>query len=342
MTVVPAAIVWFAVEFYLISGRFVTVENAYVKSDIVNISSNVTGRVINVLVDDHDLVGPGDPLLQIDPEPFRGAISAAEAEIFAIRQHFDALRERFRLGEALIRNAEEEVRVLEDAYKTQELLFEDGTGLRVRRDDALLALKEARRALTERQERNAIILIDLGGNPDTPLAGQPAYKNALINLEAAQLDLSHTIVQSPAHGILTQVNVEVGEYLTAGKPILALVDTHDRWVEANLKEVDLTHIEIGQPATIVADAFPEESLIAHVESISPATGAEFALLPPQNSTGNWVKVVQRIPVRLRFDQTQDISHLRSGMTVTVSIDTGRERTFGGLVESVLADVLPGE
>ena len=129
-----------------------------------------------------------------------------------------------------------------------------------------------------------------------------------------------------------------GEHVRAGAPVFALVATDEPWVEVNLKEVDLTHVAVGQPASVVVDAYPDIVWRAEIASIAPATGAEFQLLPPQNATGNWVKVVQRVPVRLRLLDRREETPLRAGMTVAVDIDTGRRRTLGGIVRSVLASV----
>ena len=168
------------------------------------------------------------------------------------------------------------------------------------------------------------------------------YLAALAARDRAALSLSHTLVPAPVSGTLSQVGLEVGEYIEAGDPVFALVATNDLWIEVNLKEVDLTHILAGQEATVVVDAYPDETWRARVVGISPATGAEFALLPPQNATGNWVKVVQRVPLRLELEPDHDLARLRSGMTVSVSIDTGHTRDLNALVQGVLADVLPSE
>jgi len=342
MVGVPAVALWIAVEAYLAGGRYVTAENAYVKTDIVNIGSEVDGRVVRVFVNDYDKVELGQPLFEIDPERFGIAIAAAEAEMAAVEQRVAGLRALYQQGEAEIRAAQEVIRYLQGELERQQELVAEGAGTQSKLDAAEHELAAAQRELAVLREQNAVVLADLGGSLESPVEDQPDYMAAVAMRRDASMDLSRTLVTAPMDGTLSQVLLEVGEYIEAGDPVFALVATGEPWIEVNLKEVDLTHVLVGQQATVVVDAYPDIVWPATVDSISPATGAEFALLPPQNSTGNWVKVVQRVPVRLTLEEGRDTTLLRSGMTVTVSIDTGQERTFDGVVDGVLADVLPGE
>ncbi len=342
MVVIPVIALWIAVEAYLSGGRYVTADNAYVKADIVNIGSEVDGRVVRVFVNDYEHVESSQPLFEIDPEPFGMAIAASEAEMAAVVQEIEALRALYRQGEAEIRAAEEDVRYLTGEYQRQQELVAQGAGTQSKLDAAEHALSAAKRDLAVLREQNAVVLANLGGSLEAPVEDQPKYRSVLAMREEAALKLTRTLVTAPMNGTLSQVLLETGEYIEAGDPVFALVVTGEPWIEVNLKEVDLTHVTVGQRATVVVDAYPDVVWSALVDSISPATGAEFALLPPQNSTGNWVKVVQRVPVRLKLDEDHDTRLLRSGMTVSVSIDTGLERTFDGVVDSVLADVLPGQ
>jgi membrane fusion protein (multidrug efflux system) len=184
-----------------------------------------------------------------------------------------------------------------------------------------------------------MVLAELGGKLDAPIKRHPLYLQAKARRDRAALDLAHTAAYAPVAGVLSAVALETGEYVEAGDLVFALIATGDPWIEVNLKEVHLTHIEVGQKATAVVDAYPDEVFDATVDSISPATGAVFSLLPPQNATGNWVKVVQRVPVRLKLDARHDTARLRAGMTVTVSIDTERERDIRAMIKNALADVL---
>ena len=213
-------------------------------------------------------------------------------------------------------------------FERQEKLEAKGIGVRARFEAAEHDLAMARRHVDTLGERNRMILADLGGNPTLPVERHPFYMRAVARADRAALDLSHSRVIAPVAGFLAKVVLEAGEYVEAGDPVFALVAAEATWIEVNLKEIYLTHIAVGQTATVVVDAYPGREWSATVQSISPATGAEFALLPPQNSTGNWVKVVQRVPLRLELEDLPDAPTLRAGMTVTVSIDTKRKRDVG--------------
>ena len=342
MVVIPVIALWIVAEAYLSGGRYVTADNAYVKADIVNIGSEVDGRVVQVFVNDYQHVESSQPLFEIDPEPFGIAIAAAEAEMAAVEQEVAALRALYRQGEAEIRAAEEDVRYLTVEFERQQELVAQGAGTQSKLDAAEHEVAAGKRDIAVLREQNAVVLADLGGSLESPIEDQPMYRAAEAMRKDAAIKLTNTLVTAPINGTLSQVLLEVGEYIEAGDPVFALVATGEPWIEVNLKEVDLTYVIEGQVATVVVDAYPDVVWSAVVDAISPATGAEFALLPPQNSTGNWVKVVQRIPVRLRLEEGYDTELLRSGMTVSVSIDTGQERTFDGVLDGVLADVLPGQ
>jgi len=338
LVVIPALAIYGAIALYVSGGRYVTADNAYVKTDIVNIGSQIDGRVVRVYVDDYQNVTVGQPLFEIETENIAIQIAAAEAEMATVIQRLDALRAQYRQGRAEIAAAQEDIRYLKLEFERQEELVAQGAGTQSRMDEAEHGYNAARRALPVLEERNAMVLAALGGDLERPDEDHPMYRAAEAKRREAALMLSHTLVTAPIDGQLSQVDLEAGEYIEAGDPVFALVATGEPWIEVNLKEVDLTHVLLGQAATVVVDAYPDATWRAEVASISPATGAEFALLPPQNATGNWVKVVQRVPVRLQLLDGRDTTLLRSGMTVTVSIDTGQERTFGGVMRSVLASV----
>jgi len=340
MVGVPLVVIVVGVMLYARGGRYITAENAYVKADIVNVGSEVDGRVARLFVTDYQVVEEGQPLFQIDPEPYGIALAAAEADLASVRQRLDALAAEYRQGLVAIDAAEEQIRYHTLEYERQKTLEADGIGVRTKLEEAEHELAMARRDVDRLTEENMMVLAQMGGSPDLPAEAHPLYLAALAARDRAALDLAHTLVSAPVGGTLSQIDLEAGEYIEAGDPVFALVATGAPWIEVNLKEVDLTYVQDGQPATVVVDAYPDETWRAHVAGISPATGAEFALLPPQNATGNWVKVVQRVPLRLELEPDHDISRLRSGMTVTVTIDTGHARDLGQIVEGVLADVLP--
>jgi membrane fusion protein (multidrug efflux system) len=331
----PLVIVGAVVYAYAIGGRYVTTENAYVKAEIVSISANVDGRVAQVMVRDNEAVEAGMPLFVLDPRPFEIALAASRADLANVRQRIAALRAHYRQGEMQIAAAEERIRYLEVAHTRQVNLLSEGVGTQARFDETQHDLAMARGQLNVVRETNHMVLAELG-DPDAAVEDHPLYLRALADKEKAELDLSYAAVNAPRAGVLSRVTLEAGEHVETGDALFALVTTDRTWIEANFKEVQLTHVRVGQPATVTIDAYPDREWHATVESISPATGAEFAILPPQNASGNWVKVVQRIPVRLAFADGSDLALLRAGMTAAVSIDTGHERDAAAYLRSVFA------
>ncbi len=321
---------------YATGGRYVTTENAYVKAENETISANVDGQVTHVLVNDNQQVVKGDLLFTLDPRPFEMALAAATAELASVRQRIDSLRAHYQQGRMEIAAAEERIRYLKVQHERQQQLLSKGVGTQAKFDETEHGLAMARRQLSVLQETNRMVLADLGGGADLPVGQHPLYLRAEANRERAELDLAYAAIHAPVDGTLSNVTLEAGEYVEAGDPLFALVSIDEPWIEANLKEVQLTHVRVGQTATVVVDSYPEVTWQATIESISPATGAEFAILPPQNATGNWVKVVQRVPVRLKLEERQHKDLLRAGMTATVRIDTGYERDAAALIKSVIA------
>ena len=321
---------------YSSGGRYISTENAYVKAEIINIGTSIDGRVVEVLVKDNQAVEAGQLLFRIDPRPFEMARDAAAAELVNVRQRIESLRAHYDQGREELEAARERIRYVTLEYDRQKQLRAKGFGTEAKFEEAEHELTMARRQLRVLEETNRMVLADLGGDVDLPVERHSLYLRAEAALERAELDLSYTEEVAPAGGMLSNVTLQAGEYVEVGDPLFALVTIGQPWVEANLKEVQLTNVAVGQSATVVVDSYPELSWEAEVESISPATGAEFALLPPQNATGNWVKVVQRIPVRLTLAEHQHLDQLRAGMTATVTIDTGFERDTFGLIRGVLA------
>lgn len=321
----PAAVIAIAGYFYLTGGRYVATENAYIKADIIQISPDLDGRVVDVTVRDHVRVDAGEVLFRLDPAPFSIAVLKAEAELAKVGTTI--LHMQAQLAEAKTEAGEFRSRIgyYGKAVKRQRSLLKRGVTTRSRADAAELELAVSRERLRTAGAKVASLKAALSGAPDMPLEQRALYREYAAELEARKLDLAHTVIRAPTPGIISNMRLQVGEHLDAGDPAFSLIVDSTHWVIANLKETELTYIEIGQRATVTPDAYPDVTIDAVVESISPATGAEFAILPPQNATGNWVKVVQRLPVRLRLLPGPGLKLLRAGMSVEAKIDTERQR-----------------
>jgi membrane fusion protein (multidrug efflux system) len=322
--VLPLLVGFVGLYWYAMSGRYVSTENAYVKADMVAISPDIDGRVVAVDVVENQFVRQGDVLFRLDPEPLRIALDLAEAKMLAVRNDIEASRAEFRQIEAEIAEAAERVRFYQQQAERQRELQGRGIASEVRLEEAEVELLAAGQRVAALQEKLRTVLADLGGNPDNATELHPLFRQAEAERAMAALDLADAVVRAPVDGVVSRMRLEPGEWLEEGEPAFSIIDPATAWIEANLKETQLEHIEVGQQVEIAADAYPATRWIGTVASISPATGAEFALIPPQNATGNWVKVVQRLPVRIAVEPREGQPELRAGMTVAVSIDTERE------------------
>tara|TARA_Y100000588_G_scaffold65506_1_gene65446 strand:- start:2022 stop:3167 length:1146 start_codon:yes stop_codon:yes gene_type:complete len=335
--VVPLLAVCVGLYLYAAGGRYVSTDNAYVKANVIIISPEVSGRVTSVLVSDNQPVEANDVLLQLDSSPLEITLNHARAQMAVIRTELESLRADY--GETVVQaqQAEDKVRYLDKRYKRQRKLLKQGLSSEEKHDEAKHDLEAARREVQIIQQRVQRVLAQLAGNENLPVEQHPRYLTAQTTYDQAVVDLKATTIRAPASGIVSNMKLQVGEYTQAGKPIFSLIENQPIWVEANLKETQLTHILPGQQATIVADAYPNKTWESVVSSIAPATGAEFSILPPQNASGNWVKVVQRIPINLVITDQTNGPQLRAGMTVSVRIDTRRKRQLSGQVRNVVGE-----
>jgi len=330
LLVVPALAVLGGLLIWQQGGRYITSENAYVRADIVQISPEVTGRVVEVLVRDHARVEAGTVLLRIDPEPFRLAAEKAEAELDAARTLVEIARATYRETQSELGELQARAEHLQRQARRQQELAARGVSPTTRLEESQNDADVARERINVVRQRLVRLLTTLKGDPDLPADEHPNVRERLVERDRAALDLARTQILAPVSGTVVNMRVQRGEQLRAAMPLFALVSDRRPWVDANLKETTLAHVSIGQRVEVVLDLYPGLVWQGEVESISPATGAEFAILPPQNASGNWVKVVQRLPVRIRLLPRADEPPLRAGITATVSIDTGRQRQFGDI------------
>ncbi len=330
---VPALVLVAALVFWLSGGRYASTENAFVKTDIVQMASEVQGRIVGLTIRDHAKVQEGDILIRLDPERYRLALAKAEAELDSARATVEQVKVSLRETKAEHREAESRLAYLETQAKRQHELAARGASPATRLEQADSDAIQARDRATMLRERIARVEASLGGNPDRMTDEYAVVREKLATRDRAKLDLQFTEIRAPRSGTVVNFKSQPGEQIKPQTPLFSIVVDRRPWVEANFKETDLTNVSVGQKATVVLDIYPDIVWDAEVESISPATGAEFAILPPQNASGNWVKVVQRLPVRLRLLEQTNEPALRAGMTASVSIDTGRRRSlasiFGG-------------
>ncbi|GLS34260.1 membrane fusion protein, multidrug efflux system [Mesorhizobium albiziae] len=326
MAALPLALIAGGAYVWVTGGRYQETENANLRQARVTITSEAAGRITDVSVADNAIVKAGDVLFTVDAEPYRIALSQADASLAAARLSVEQLRAAY--SQAI---AQESIAIGEVDYAQAQ--FDRATDLAGKGINTQSAFDEARRDLDKAREEQtaarqgiASARAALGGDPDIETDKHPAVLQALAARDKAAYDLAQTTVRAPAGGMVAQASsVKVGQFVAAGTPVFSLVETGDTWVEANFKETQLTHMKPGQSADITLDTYPGRPFHATVQSIGAGTGAEFSLLPAQNATGNWVKVTQRIPVRLKVDDPDASVALRTGMSASVTVDTGVSR-----------------
>jgi membrane fusion protein (multidrug efflux system) len=324
----PVLLALAAIIFYLMGGRYVSTDDAYIQAARVDISTDVAGRVSEIDVHDNQFVRKGQILFRLDQSRFLIAVADAKARLAQARLKVPALQAAYRqrLADASAARTALDYQSREAARQTR--LQAQGISSRAQLDQARSNFQAAKAQMAAARQQVASALADLGGDPSVPADSQPVVRQAQTALDHANLELSYTIVHAPSDGIVTKVEqIQVGDHVNAATPLFALMSRGNIWVEGNFKETDLTYMRPGQHATFSVDAFPGHTFTGTVMSTSPGTGSSFSLLPPENSSGNWVKVVQRLPVRLSIDWDQGDLPLAAGMSVGVEVDTGHRRSL---------------
>jgi membrane fusion protein (multidrug efflux system) len=322
---------------YLTGGRYAGTDNAYVHTHKVSVSADISGRVVKVDVHENEAVKKGDVLFQIDPEPLQIAVDRARANLEDARNNILGLKAAYHQRQEDLKAAQANVDFAQRELQRREKLVAGKIISQSDYDEARNRYDVAVNEAASIRQDIARIISQLGGNPDIDPESHPSYRMAQAALAQAELDMRRGTVIAPADGVVAQVDqLRAGDYINAGAPVFSIISQRDAWIEANLKETDLTYVKPGQKAEVTIDTYPGRTFTAVVDSIGMATGAEFSVLPPQNASGNWVKVVQRIPVRLHVTDLPADTTLRAGMSAVVDIDTGHRRSFFGVFGNAFA------
>ena len=320
MIAVPLVLVVGGGDFWLTGGRYEDTDNAYVQQAKVSLSADIAGRITSVNVGENQVVKAGDVLFTIDPQPYQIALDQANAALASARVTVQQLKVAYGTAQVQLSAAQQTLVIRQDAFDRQNALVKQGVNSNSTLDDTKLALQAAKPALDQANQQVAASTAALGGDPNIDNDKHPAVLAAQAQVENAQRNLSKTTVVAPGAGVVSNVSsLNAGQFVAAGTTIATLVESDGTWVEANFKETQLADLKVGQPAEVKVDAYGNK-IEGTVESIGAATGSEFSLIPAQNATGNWVKVVQRAPVRIKLADASDV--LRTGMSATVTVDTG--------------------
>jgi len=333
----PVLLAMFGAGYYLAEEPYVATDDAFVRAAKESVNARVAGQVVEIAVRDNQRVKQGQLLFRIDPQPYRIAVDQAAARLDSARLQIDELKATYRQQLAELQSATDTVHFDELEYARRKALVAAGWTPREDYDRADTTLRVAREQVASDGQQIGKTVAALDGNPNIDVNRHPSVRAAQAQLDQARLNLSYATVVAPDDGIVTRVDdLQVGDFVNPGAAVFSLLSARDIWIEANFRETGLTHMRPGQAAAITVDAYPDHVFRAHVVSMSPGTGSDFAVLPPENATGNWVKVVQRLPVRLELDSIDPNWPLFSGLSVTVRVDTGCHRTWRHLLHPVCA------
>lgn len=325
----PALVLVGAGWFYLTGGRYESTDNASLQTGMVAISPSVAGTVVAVEVHENQRVSKGDVLFRIKADTFQANVAEAEAELANSRTDVSSMQADYREALTQVSAAKARYQLATSEASRQKSLLGEGISSRAQYDQAATEASTARDAIAAAQAKADSLRASLAGAIDGPAESQPAVRKAASKLAQARISLADTVVRAPQDGVVTRVNqLQVGNYVTPGRPVFMLTALN-YWVQANFKEDQLRYMRVGQPAQVEIDAFPDHKLKGHVDSFSPGTGSSFSVLPAENATGNWVKVVQRLPVQITIDNPPSDLPLSAGLSANVEVDTGHERHLFG-------------
>jgi len=331
----PVALVVGGYE-YVTGGKVMSTDNAYVAARSLGVSTDVSGTVAAVEVHDNQHVEKGQVLFRLKSASFRVALEGAEAMLGTVRNQVLTLQASYKQSLSQIAQAKADLPFYETSYKRQQELLSAAYASKAAYDAAEHELTATRQRVSVAEAQAQSMLAQLGGDADQPLEMNPFYLQAKSAVDNARRDLDDTIVRAPFSGIVTNVDaLQVGGYLKAAQAGFSLISDRDIWIEASPKETELTYVKPGEPATVTVDTYPDVAWHGTVQSISPASGSSFSLLPAQNTTGNWVKVVQRIPMRVQLELDPAKPPLRVGMSAVVDVETGHARGLPDAVQHAI-------
>src|SRR6202051_2994035 len=333
LVVLPLVALIAGLAFYLNGGRYVTTDDAYVGAQKILITPDISGKIISFAVKKGQQVSPGDTMFQIDPVPFQLALAQARAKLEDAKTSHANFVSNVKLYSQTIDLVNAGIALKQRDVDRKSSLVKSNVGSQLDLDNSATSLVTAQAQLHLVRQQNSTSLNQLLGYPELPLEQFPTYMQAKAALDGAQRNLDLTTMRAPMNGIATQVDqIQLGRFVIAGTPVFSVIDTSKPWVDANPKESDFTYVAVGQPVTIDVDAFPNHVFKGSIGSLSPGTGAQFAILPPQNATGNFVKVVQRVPVRIYFDSHDKyVQKLKAGMSAYTTIEPGHRRSLAALL-----------
>jgi membrane fusion protein (multidrug efflux system) len=322
---IPIVAIVIAAWIYLTGGRYESTENASLQTGLVAVAASVSGKVIAVEVTENQRVTRGQVLFRIKPDDFEAAAAEAEAQLATAHTEVGSMRADYQEALSQVEGAVSRSVFAKSEEARQKALLGEGISSRSQYDSAVADAHTAHNAVLAARAKADSLRARLSNRIDAPAADQPMVRRAASNLAKTRIALNDTVVRASQDGIVTRVHqLQVGNYVTAGKPVLVLSSAR-YWVQANFKEDQLRYMRVGQPATVSIDAFPDYELKGHVKSFSPGTGSSFSIMPAENATGNWVKVVQRVPIEIAIDDLPQGLPLSAGLSADVEVDTGHSR-----------------